>query len=59
MPSKTGSSAAKPAPAEVNRANQLNPDHDAYWQSRGHEGRPAEGEAPAPSAQPPQAPVKG
>ena len=22
-----------------NRANQLNPDHDAYWQSRGFEDR--------------------
>lgn len=25
---------------EDNRANQLNPNHDAYWQSRGHEERP-------------------
>ena len=23
-----------------NRANQLNPEHDAYWQSRGEEERP-------------------
>ncbi len=23
-----------------NRANQLNPNHDAYWQSRGYDGRP-------------------
>jgi hypothetical protein len=23
-----------------NHANQLNPDHDAYWQSRGHDERP-------------------
>ncbi|MDC7713445.1 hypothetical protein PQU96_04725 [Vogesella sp. LYT5W] len=23
-----------------NRANQLNPEHDAYHQSRGEEGRP-------------------
>ncbi len=23
-----------------NRANQLNPNHDAYWQSRGHVERP-------------------
>ena len=23
-----------------NRANQLNPNNDAYWQSRGHDKRP-------------------
>ena len=23
-----------------NRANQMNPNNDAYWQSRGFEGRP-------------------
>jgi len=23
-----------------NHANQLNPEHDAYWQSRGEEERP-------------------
>jgi hypothetical protein len=23
-----------------NRANQLNPEHDAYWQSRGEDERP-------------------
>ena len=23
-----------------NRANQLNPNNDAYWQSRGYDGRP-------------------
>jgi len=23
-----------------NRANQLNPNHDAYWQSRGEDDRP-------------------
>lgn len=28
--------------SQDNRANQLNPNNDAYWQSRGHEGRPAE-----------------
>ena len=27
-----------------NRANQLNPEHDAYWQSRGFDGRPADDE---------------
>lgn len=25
-----------------NRANQLNPEHDAYWQSRGEDERPAD-----------------
>ena len=25
-----------------NRANQLNANHDAYWQSRGHLQRPAD-----------------
>lgn len=58
MSSKSGSSAAKPTPANVNRGNQLNSDHDAYWQSRGQEGRPAEGEAPALPAQSPEAPAK-
>ena len=28
--------------SQDNRANQLNPDHDAYWQSRGYEGKPNE-----------------
>lgn len=23
-----------------NRANQMNPNNDAYWQSRGYDGRP-------------------
>ncbi|MGK8437322.1 hypothetical protein ACRS3X_08240 [Ectopseudomonas hydrolytica] len=23
-----------------NRSRQLNPEHDAYWQSRGEDGRP-------------------
>ena len=23
-----------------NHANQLNPNHDAYWESRGHDERP-------------------
>ena len=32
-----------------NRANQLNPNNDAYWQSRGQPGRPA-------SERPPKAP---
>lgn len=30
-----------------NRANQLNPNNDAYWQSRGEPERPA---APTPDA---------
>ena len=25
-----------------NRANQLNPNNDAYWKSRGHDGKPSE-----------------
>ena len=28
------------APDRDNRANQLNPEHDAYWQSRGYDERP-------------------
>lgn len=27
-------------PDDDNRSNQLNPNHDAYWQSRGHDERP-------------------
>ena len=27
-------------PQRDNRANQLNPDNDAYWRSRGQPGRP-------------------
>lgn len=27
-----------------NRANQLNPEHDAYWQSRGEDERPEDWE---------------
>ncbi|HEX2094195.1 MAG TPA: hypothetical protein VHG28_17460 [Longimicrobiaceae bacterium] len=31
--------------AEIdNRANQLNPEHDAYWQSRGEDERPEDWE---------------
>lgn len=25
-----------------NRANQLNPNNDAYWKSRGHDGKPCD-----------------
>ena len=27
-----------------NRANQMNPNNDAYWQSRGHDDRPEDWE---------------
>jgi hypothetical protein len=27
-------------PNDDNHANQMNPEHDAYWQSRGEDGRP-------------------
>ncbi len=26
---------ARPSPADVNRGNQMNTDHEAYWKSRG------------------------
>jgi len=29
-------------PDDDNRSNQLNPNHDAYWQSRGHDERPGD-----------------
>lgn len=42
-------------PARDNRANQLNPNNDAYWQSRGEPERPT---APTPdAATPPPAPA--
>jgi hypothetical protein len=52
-------STPKPAPQPTqadldNRSRQLNPTSDAYWQSRGQPGKPAEG-APAP---PPPSPEK-
>ena len=25
---------------QANRSNQMNPNNDAYWQARGHDGRP-------------------
>jgi len=34
MPRNSGST------NDDNRANQLNPNNDAYWQSRGHDERP-------------------
>lgn len=34
-----------PGPKEDdNRANQMNPNHDAYWQSRGEDERPEDWE---------------
>lgn len=39
-----------PPPAQVNRGNQLNPSHDAYWQSRGQPGRPAGAPDAGPAA---------
>ena len=29
---------------QANRSNQMNPNNDAYWQSRGYDGRPADWE---------------
>lgn len=34
-----------------NRANQLNPNHDAYWQSRGEDERPVDWKERAHSGQ--------
>jgi hypothetical protein len=31
-------------PDNETRPNQLNPNHDSYWQSRGEEGRPEDWE---------------
>jgi len=44
----------KPTPkhARDNRANQLNPNHDAYWQSRGLSAPPQSASAPSPPAEP-------
>lgn len=36
--------------ARDNRSRQLNPEHDAYWRSRGEPGRP-EGDGSTPPAQ--------
>lgn len=38
-----------------NRANQLNPNHPAYWSSRGEAPPPAPKEAPPPEPPPTQA----
>lgn len=32
-----------------NRSRQLNPEHDAYWQSRGEPGRPEDGSGTPPA----------
>ena len=46
---------AKKPEASPNRPNQLNPNHDSYWQSRGERERPenwkerVSAEEPAPS----------
>lgn len=37
-----------------NRANQLNPNHPAYWSSRGEAPPPAPKEAPPPEPPPKQ-----
>ena len=39
-----------------NRANQLNPSHDAYWQSRGFDERPDDWEQQLALEEAPQAP---
>jgi hypothetical protein len=47
------SSGCKPANQHDNnnRANQLNPNHDAYWQSRGEDKRPEDWEGRSQSGQ--------
>lgn len=37
---RTGGAEPSNKSGEDNRANQLNPNNDAYWQSRGEGGRP-------------------
>ena len=47
---QSGSKSTTPSQADLdNRSRQLNPQHDAYWESRG-EPRPAEPEASPPPA---------
>jgi hypothetical protein len=41
-----------PQHAMDNRSRQLNPENDAYWQSRGQSGRPEQGSQPAPARSP-------
>lgn len=40
----TGGSEQPHTSEDDNRANQLNPNHDAYWQSRGEDERPGDWE---------------
>lgn len=37
---RTGGSEPSNQHDDGNRSDQLNPNNDAYWQSRGEEGRP-------------------
>lgn len=41
-----------PKDARDNRANQLNSNNDAYWQSRGEPGKPDGAAPPAPTQAP-------
>lgn len=41
-----------PKHARDNRANQLNPENDAYWQSRGEPGKPDGAGSSAPEQAP-------
>ncbi len=41
---RTGGSEPPSKHNEDNRADQLNPNNDAYWQSRGEGGRPGDWE---------------
>lgn len=50
-PKSTPQPAPQPSQADRdNRSNQLNPKHDAYWQSRGLPETPEGGQAPPPPA---------
>ncbi|RKG50264.1 hypothetical protein D7X30_38095 [Corallococcus sp. AB011P] len=45
----------QPSQADLdNRSRQLNSEDDAYWQSRGEEGRPSEKEADTQQPQTPE-----
>lgn len=41
-----------PQHARDNRSRQLNPENDAWWQSRGQSGRPKQASRPAPAKSP-------
>jgi hypothetical protein len=49
--SRTSGTAPTKQNDDDNRANQLNPNHDAYWQSRGDDGRPDDWEDRSQSGQ--------